>query len=174
MEPGDWKCVCGEMNFKKRDICRKCRKSKPKSGDWNCSCGEMNFASRTACRKCGNVRLQNPPLKPSFRPKPGDWICKQEKCGEHNFGFRDICRKCLKPVRENPRSDSNNNSTNQSSDLESEEITCVICLTESRTHAITKCGHLCYCGICGFNINKCPICRVEYDPDNDLIKIYNV
>ena len=29
-EPGDWKCVCGEMNFKSRTECRKCKSSKVK------------------------------------------------------------------------------------------------------------------------------------------------
>jgi hypothetical protein len=26
---GDWKCVCNEMNFKSRIVCRKCLKGKP-------------------------------------------------------------------------------------------------------------------------------------------------
>ena len=52
MEPGDWKCYCGEVNFKKRDACRNCHKPKGRIGDWACSCGELNFASRNNCRKC--------------------------------------------------------------------------------------------------------------------------
>lgn len=66
MEPGDWKCKCGETNFKKRDSCRKCHASKfagkPKAGDWKCGCGELNFASRSNCRKCNTVKGSNAPV----------------------------------------------------------------------------------------------------------------
>lgn len=55
----DWRCTCGENNFKKRDRCRKCNKSRhPETSkavwgtnkdDWSCSCGELNFAKRITC-----------------------------------------------------------------------------------------------------------------------------
>jgi hypothetical protein len=159
MEPGDWKCHCGETNFKKRDKCRKCNLPKRKPGDWNCLCGEMNFASRNVCRKCNTNKgaIQLSP-QPKIIMKIGDWMCSNNNCNEHNFATRDLCRKCNAP--KNAKSDPSN-------------LECVICLSEPKTHAITKCGHLCYCNVCGFGIDKCPICRTPYDPDIDLLKIYN-
>ncbi len=29
VNPGDWTCQCGEINFRKRDMCRKCKIPKP-------------------------------------------------------------------------------------------------------------------------------------------------
>lgn len=168
MEPGDWKCSCGEMNFKKRDNCRKCRKSKNgkgHSGDWDCQCGEFNFSSRNKCRKCdnskpgGTISVQQTNTGIKF----GDWICPNTDCNEHNFRVRDICRKCNSPktIQEKTQDDELGN-------------VCIICLDQPKTHAIVKCGHLCYCGVCGFNISVCPVCRRIYNPDTDLLKIFNV
>ena len=42
------------------------------------------------------------------------------------------------------------------------DFTCVICLTNKRSHLITPCNHFCLCQNCAFRIrnqNKCPICR---------------
>jgi len=71
--PGDWFCVCGNMNYSSRDSCNRCgvyknmvmgmvnsqmssynnvRNHKMRSRDWVCNCGEMNFSSRSVCRKC--------------------------------------------------------------------------------------------------------------------------
>lgn len=38
---------------------------------------------------------------------------------------------------------------------------CVICLSETSTHATTPCGHLCMCQSCSAKLtdNKCPVCR---------------
>lgn len=73
-EPGDWKCKCGEMNFKSRSVCRRCESGKfdgtkivksvepvvkryiQEPGDWKCDCGEMNFKSRSVCRKCKSYK----------------------------------------------------------------------------------------------------------------------
>lgn len=70
--PGDWFCVCGNMNYSSRDACNRCgvyknmvmgmvnsqmsynnvRNHKMRSRDWVCNCGEMNFSTRSVCRKC--------------------------------------------------------------------------------------------------------------------------
>lgn len=183
MEAGDWKCSCGEVNFKKRNGCRKCGKSKNgtgRSGDWNCSCGELNFSSRSKCRKCDNSKPSNlgnslPYQQPKAEMKFGDWICPNNACNEHNFKVRDICRKCNTPKSSNNSNNNpNDNSNNPNDNLNNTDNTCVVCLDQPKTHAIIKCGHLCYCGICGFNLDKCPICREKYNPDTDMIKIYNI
>lgn len=49
---------------------------------------------------------------------------------------------------------------------------CIIYFENDKTHTITKCGHLCFCGICGFNLDKCSICRSIFNPDTDIIKIF--
>ena len=68
MEPGDWKCVCGSINFKRRNDCRGCARTKPtnlsviKPGDKICrQCNEVNFASRFVCRKCNTVLTDSTP-----------------------------------------------------------------------------------------------------------------
>ncbi len=35
----------------------------PQPSDWKCSCGEMNFRSRTECRKCGNSKFNDTKLE---------------------------------------------------------------------------------------------------------------
>jgi hypothetical protein len=156
MESTDWKCKCGEINFRRNVSCRKCNLPKLRSGDWYCECGELNFASRKECRKCTKIACKDT-QQPKF--EHGDWICKD--CNEHNFKSRHICRKCSSPK----------NTANQQEDIEK---MCVVCLESQKTHAIIKCGHLVYCGICGYKIKDCPVCRQSYDPNKDLIKIYNI
>lgn len=228
MVPGDWACsnsACNEVNFKRRNNCRKCGKtritSRPtiekKPGDWICSnsaCSELNFASRNNCRKCNNAKSTglfggllnglsvtglfdgtNTTPQPVFETRAGDWTCPNTSCNQHNFQFRDICRLCNTPknslqnretevsrdeVEENVVvsrdcvAGDSSTSNLRSEDADNEPDTCVICLDQPKTHAITKCGHLCYCGLCGFNINKCPICRETYNPDTDLLKIFSI
>lgn len=170
---GDWKCPeCGYDNFASRDACGKCKcwrskafKNQPiekKRGDWNCPCGELNFASRTECRKCGKGKqsssnTQNP-SKTVPVAKPGDWYCA---CGTMNFGSRNACYGCG-----NPKETQNNQSN--------ETETCIICMERKKDTVITKCGHLGYCNLCALNMNKCPICRVNYNPDTDLLKVFQV
>lgn len=128
---GDWKCVCGEKNFSKRDNCRKCKKSKlnnkntsegvwgTNKDDWSCGCGEMNFAKRIKCRKCNKDRNEG------------------------------------------------------SSSVQIENNDCVVCLDRKKTYIITKCGHLCLCEVCCLAITSCPICRMDYNVNTDLLKVYN-
>jgi hypothetical protein len=169
MEPNDWMCsACSHTNFRKRDTCRSCGTPKNrKLGDRICpNCDDLNFASRTSCRKC-NTQLppNNQPVKPLELNKLriGDWICPKNDCKELNFASRNKCRKCNSDKITQPIQPTQSNDDN----------ICIICMSDNKTHVITKCGHLCYCGVCGFNINKCPICRVTYNPDTDLLKIFN-
>lgn len=65
-EPGDWKCECGETNFKRRVVCRKCGSGKDNNSDVS----------------------QPSPNQPLF--EVGDWICKF--CNIHNFKKRSECK----------------------------------------------------------------------------------
>jgi len=38
--------------------------------------------------------------------------------------------------------------------------------------AITKCGHLLFCEVCGYALKECPLCREAYNPGTDLLRIY--
>lgn len=182
MKRGDWACPqCGQNNFASRDKCYGCGCFRSKAfktdqsarpGDWNCSCGELNFASRNACRKCGNVKPGSVtlPLRQKdelSRPlagstRPGDWTCT---CGELNFASRSNCRKCgiLK----------GGTSTTTPAPL-TDTDTCIICMDRKKDTVITVCGHLGYCGVCALNLTQCPICRKGYNPDTQLLKIYDV
>lgn len=157
---GDWNCECGELNFASRTGCRKCFKNKPfngdysnnkdnkKPGDWDCECGELNFSSRKNCRKCSKSRVII-----SSEVKPGDWICAN--CNINNFGNRTACFKCgkNKPI---------------------EEKKCIICMEHDIDTVIKLCGHRGYCFICANKMFQCPICRINYNPDNDILKCYEV
>ena len=101
----DWKCSCGELNYRYRGKCRKCNKQalvggvNIKKGDWVCNCGVINFSSRTQCYKCNkNKGDQSKTETTSFLPRSGDWYCN--KCNDLNFSNRTSCRKCSNPKTE--------------------------------------------------------------------------
>jgi hypothetical protein len=186
-KPNDGTCVCGEINFSYRNVCHKCGKDKPctlvqskrqttqfavRRHDWVCSCGDTNFASRSACRKCGknnpcgsntnlNTNINSNQSSPLISIKSGDWICTNDDCKYNNFGTRIVCFKCGKPKEQ------------QNNNTEKDE-TCIICMDHQKNTCIKQCGHLGFCYECALNISKCPICRIDYNPDTDLVKVYNV
>src|SRR5882757_8273417 len=105
MESGDWICpnqACKEVNFKKRDHCRKCGHVKfsntvyhspsvsnsnnattnvtSKPGDKICiACNALNFSKRTKCFSCG-ANLSS--TSATVRMETGDWTCPKEECKE--------------------------------------------------------------------------------------------
>lgn len=44
-------------------------------GDWKCACGEMNFKSRTACRKCKTAKVTELIVKKEEEQKESDNKC---------------------------------------------------------------------------------------------------
>ena len=46
---------------------------------------------------------------------------------------------------------------------EERENECVICLIEIKDTMLLPCRHLCVCQSCFLHIDKCPICRVNFD-----------
>lgn len=177
METGDWMCdACGRHNFKYRKICFGCDKTRDSElgitnqpvisikSDWRCGCGELNFANRTRCRKCPKQR-NGAVLEFPVIPNHKDWTCPNTKCAEVNFKHREVCRKCTGPKPSILAPDVQQKSTNGE---------CVVCLERPKTHMITHCRHLCCCEVCGFAMNSCPICRHAYNPDTDLMHVYNV
>lgn len=83
--------------------------SMSKPGDWKCNCGENNFAKRTICRKCNRDKSSiltdaihnrsSSPIITTTNVRPGDWYCST--CKELNFGTRIVCHKCAKSRDEN-------------------------------------------------------------------------
>ena len=155
-------------------------------GDWICpnkNCNEHNFNVRYHCRKCGTPNTQS--AYNIFTG--GDWVCLN--CNGYNFKIRDHCRKCgtsKNGINPNPNSNPNPNpnsnpnlnlnpTPNLNTDTTDDNV-CIICFDNPKMYAITKCGHFCYCMQCGFNksITNCPICRVKYNPNTDLLKIIDV
>ena len=167
----EWKCVqCNFINQMKFSSCHGCNayrsKSLRKPEDWNCiSCGKLNFSYRTSCIGCKSNKTDQIEKKPTFEKKPGDWDCQW--CHKMNFGNRTICFTCSKPK---PTDETKTIIT------EEKDNTCTVCMENNIDTCITPCGHLACCYICAMNMNKCPICRKEYDPDNNnhLIKVYHV
>lgn len=198
----DWDCPqCGYSNFGSRSECNDCgcfrskafkndskkkEKENKKKGDWTCSCGELNFASRSECRKCQKIKacfvtgitiIENAPsLVPSTDVKPGDWLCP--KCSINNFGTRVVCFKCSAPRNVGPQSEQQTNSTPTTTPVQptplDEKDECVVCFERQKDTVITVCGHLGYCGVCALTLKNCPICRKQYDPKKDLLKVYKI
>ena len=52
----------------------------------------------------------------------------------------------------------------------SADNSCVVCLTNQRTHVIMPCRHLSLCGLCEDKCELCPICRGE---KNQVISVIN-
>jgi len=51
--------------------------------------------------------------------------------------------------------------------------TCKICM--DREYAVMiPCGHICMCLECAMSQDKCPICRLGYDQDKDIKRIFLV
>ncbi len=42
------------------------------------------------------------------------------------------------------------------------EAECVVCLTERKTIVLLPCRHLCVCGACFTQLDKCPVCRSPF------------
>lgn len=41
------------------------------------------------------------------------------------------------------------------------ESTCIVCFTETKTHAAAPCGHLVSCEACAKRMRSCPYCQCE-------------
>lgn len=162
---GDWICPnCRFNNFAMRPNCFKCNWSKQNTIDWICSnCHYSNFAKNTNCKKCSTVKSISTIVKESEHissqesiptSNHGDWKCS---CDEINFGSRIVCRKCghERPPNEN-------------------EGLCAVCLQNRADICLKKCGHIAVCQTCANNMNACPICRVPYSQNEDVIKIFKV
>ena len=79
--------------------------------------------------------------------KPGDWKCTNPICNFTNFGTRDKCFKCgIDKVK---------------LQISEEPTTCCVCMDKPVTFGVFHQGtvHFCLCDVCGFALNKCPICR---------------
>lgn len=51
------------------------------------------------------------------------------------------------------------------------ETTCIICMTNPKTHLAAPCGHQCVCSICSTKLQECPYCR---EPVAMWVKIHLV
>src|SRR5947208_1984684 len=117
----------------------KCRKCNYKKGDWKCpTCKGHIFASKDKCNKCST--------------EPNCVMCKKQDVVLLNIGNKTICTTCYIEVCPTEQTDN----------------TCVICSDRKKDILLTKCKHLCMCNICYLAINKCPMCRVGYNPDSVL------
>lgn len=183
-KPGDWSCdKCGNLNFAKRDNCKRCGRKNPiekqqerKRGDWNCmACGTLNFASREQCFHCtlkkgGEEKAEQKEAEPeeenaeqkkaeSAEPEVGappqirDGDWLCPGCSFVNWGSRKSCMQC---------------GTNRK-----EEGTCAACWEAAANCCLKNCGHVVVCMECAGKLDKCPACRVPYSK-NGFVRVFDL
>jgi len=151
-----------------------------KPGDWKCACGELNFARNQTCRKCnsapglvGNNSVPADSVGNNSTPpvKPGDWICLA--CCEHNFARNRQCRRCNGLPGVAPASVPVSQAPPPPSEEDEEKDLCLVCMVDKAAVVIVPCVHLSLCKPCSDQLNKCPVCRADYSPQQ-VVKVYNV
>ncbi len=168
MENNSWKCSqCSVNNLLRNNKCVNCgcfrSKALIKKGEWKCNRGHINFPYRDNCFKCKQPKPNDIIVsKTEPRVRAGDWYCPDNNCKKLNFGNRIICFECERPKLEEKNKENEENGV------------CVICMERQIDTCIKICGHLGFCFECSMNMNRCPICRVAYNPDIDLQKVYKV
>mmetsp|Transcript_109354 Transcript_109354/g.314944 ORF Transcript_109354/g.314944 Transcript_109354/m.314944 type:complete len:353 (-) Transcript_109354:89-1147(-) len=95
MRPGDWMCPsCGDHQFARNDVCRRCGSGKPGGagavGGGGCFGGGGMKQLMGGCSGCGGG------VDPvAMGGKPGDWVCPS--CGDLQFARNTSCRRCGQP-----------------------------------------------------------------------------
>jgi hypothetical protein len=198
MNLGDWTCRCGEINFRNRDKCRKCRLLKsqlsqnvgdystsnskpdyePRDGDWQCSCGFSNFKTRSNCHKC-SLQKNAPTATTNITSTTSTTSVTNSSKPEYKYEDGDWKCKC-NYMNFKTRSACSKCGVKKddlivaaNSDHELNPLVCVICLTNQRSIAIMTCKHLVCCEDCVKYITnrKCPVCRTDYRA-SDLVKMF--
>jgi len=84
---------------------------------------------------------------------------------EHKFTVVEIKTKVVfNPVDiavKKPETDQEKNDENE----------CIICMEEVRNSVVSACGHFCMCMECALNLDKCPVCRVDYNK-SQVLKVF--
>lgn len=89
--------------------------------------------------------------------------------GNRTENHKRACQKLKASSSEPKRSPAPEDKASSSESKRSpapEDNSCVICLTEGRTHAVIPCGHRCLCSYCAEAFQKqsstCPLCQLEF------------
>jgi hypothetical protein len=108
----------------------------------------------------------------------------RQRCAELQAGFDKLQRRCSQSEADlsdcakqlwgakayAQRQHDENQALRTKLDATQEEGKCVICLTESATHAVIPCGHLSVCGACRACVTtSCPVCRQSL---TSMVQIY--
>ena len=87
-----------------------------------------------------------------------DQICEKEKESLKKVAKKQSRRRKRERQKQKKRQQEQKEN---SSSIDNERPSCVVCLDESPSHVIVPCGHVCVCDICISSLNHCPLCRVE-------------
>eukprot|EP00930_Biecheleria_cincta_P026122 TRINITY_DN1846_c0_g1_i4.p1 TRINITY_DN1846_c0_g1~~TRINITY_DN1846_c0_g1_i4.p1 ORF type:complete len:316 (-),score=63.70 TRINITY_DN1846_c0_g1_i4:240-1187(-) len=97
--PGDWNCpACGDHQFARNSVCRKCGSPKDGAGGAGAFGGGGGggaaalMASVMAAMGGGKGALGGKGKGGKGQMVEGDWICPS--CGDHQFARNQACRKC--------------------------------------------------------------------------------
>lgn len=120
------------------------------------------FGSRDKCPNCGCFRSK----ALNSAVKPGDWKC--QLCSYMNFAKNGSCKRCLgSPV---PLAAQPEPLVHSVPSVEN-DVTCCVCMDRPLEAFLKNCKHICMCMVCSMTQDKCPKCRVPYNPD-DVDKVF--
>eukprot|EP00930_Biecheleria_cincta_P026124 TRINITY_DN1846_c0_g1_i6.p1 TRINITY_DN1846_c0_g1~~TRINITY_DN1846_c0_g1_i6.p1 ORF type:complete len:327 (-),score=68.76 TRINITY_DN1846_c0_g1_i6:100-1080(-) len=99
--PGDWNCpACGDLQFARNVVCRKCGSPKDGAGGAGAAAGGGGGGAAALMASVMAAMGGGGAGKGAFGGKAGgkgqmvegDWICPS--CGDHQFARNQACRKC--------------------------------------------------------------------------------
>lgn len=186
---GDWECPndkCREINFKSRDVCRRCFTVKFTMQDFFDKSKNLKKTTNTTSTPNQSHDPSNSDVSSDSDSKSGDSDIDSSSSSSPDINpvrSRETFRlspihivpkeKAISSSSSNSSSSSSSNSNSSTSSDPLTERVCSVCIVEPKMFAIKTCGHFCFCSVCGYGLNKCPICGNKYNPDTDLLKIYD-
>lgn len=111
------------------------------------------------------LRKRNEHEAPLADTTSGDWLLVRQ------MSVETVTRERLQELQSDPHFNSRNLNSVQPQqdspatqegpeDAQDENLTCLICLEEKRTHVMVPCGHVCLCDKCSQRkYTQCPVCR---------------
>lgn len=141
----------------------------------------MNFKWRTHCFKCDKKRgaeggagaESDPPLD------TGSTTRKQKRTAKERL--EELATKAaLAAVQalaaeiddDDDDGEKGKEKANAGRADEENRIECKVCMDKPKNTMLTLCGHYDLCELCAAILTQCPICKRNYDPSKDTVRVF--